>query len=99
MTIPLACQEQLLPGSDLIRKHALAAALGFAGIELRGRGELSLARRLPELRRARAAGVVMPTVCVEMDHSSATSTPSAPPTPSATCAPSCRSSPSWAAAG
>ncbi|MFI7436060.1 TIM barrel protein [Micromonospora haikouensis] len=67
-TIPLACQEQLLPGDDLIRKHALAAALGFAGIELGGRGELALARRLPELRRARAAGVIMPTVCVEMDH-------------------------------
>ncbi|MFI6159991.1 sugar phosphate isomerase/epimerase family protein [Micromonospora sp. PTRAS2] len=64
-TIPLACQEQLLPGDDLIRKHALAAALGFTGIELRGRGEPALARRLPELRRARAAGVVMPTVRVE----------------------------------
>ncbi|WP_320066169.1 sugar phosphate isomerase/epimerase family protein [Micromonospora sp. RTGN7] len=68
MTIPLACQEQLLPGVDLIQKHALAAALGFDGLELRGRGDLSFARRLPELRRARAAGVAMPTVCVEMDH-------------------------------
>ncbi len=68
MTIPLACQEQLLPGDDLIRKYALAAALGYQGIELRGRGDLALARRLPELRRARAAGVLLPTVCVEMDH-------------------------------
>ncbi|MGC4806228.1 TIM barrel protein [Micromonospora sp. DT233] len=68
MSIPLACQEQLLPGTDLIAKHAQAVALGFDGLELRGRGDLALARRLPELRRARAAGVVLPTVCVEMDH-------------------------------
>src|SRR5918998_4085626 len=68
MTIPLACQEQLLPGTDLIRKYALATALGYDAVELRGRGDLSFAARLPELRRARAAGVVMPTVCVEMDH-------------------------------
>ena len=67
-TIALACQEQLLPGTNLIQKYALAAALGYQGIELRGRGDLAFARRLPELRRARAAGVVMPTVCVEMDH-------------------------------
>ncbi|WP_409074527.1 sugar phosphate isomerase/epimerase family protein [Micromonospora chalcea] len=68
MDIPLACQEQLLPGADLIGKYALAVSLGYQGIELRGRGDLALAGRLPELRRARAAGVVMPTVCVEMDH-------------------------------
>lgn len=68
MTIPIACQEQLLPGTDLIQKYALAVALGYDGIELRGRGDLAFARRLPELRRARAAGVVMPAVCVEMDH-------------------------------
>ncbi|MEH0844028.1 sugar phosphate isomerase/epimerase family protein [Micromonospora sp. CPCC 205711] len=68
MAVPLACQEQLLPGATLSQKFALATALGYDGIELRGRGELALARRLPELRRARAEGVVMPTVCVEMDH-------------------------------
>ncbi|MGC5022563.1 sugar phosphate isomerase/epimerase family protein [Micromonospora sp. DT47] len=68
MSIPLACQEQLLPGTNLSQKWALAAALGYDGIELRGRGDLAFARRLPELRRARAEGVVMPTVCVEMDH-------------------------------
>ncbi|MEV4215071.1 sugar phosphate isomerase/epimerase family protein [Micromonospora sp. NPDC049662] len=67
-TIALACQEQLLPGTNLIQKYALATALGYQGIELRGRGDLAFARRLPELRRARAAGVVMPTVCVEMTH-------------------------------
>jgi sugar phosphate isomerase/epimerase len=68
MTIPIACQEQLLPGAGLSEKYALAVSLGYQGIELRGRGDLALARRLPELRRARAQGVVMPTVCVEMDH-------------------------------
>ncbi|MFF5173392.1 sugar phosphate isomerase/epimerase family protein [Micromonospora sp. NPDC000089] len=68
MSIPLACQEQLLPGTDLSQKFALATALGYDGIELRGRGDLAFARRLPELRRARADGVVMPTVCVDMDH-------------------------------
>ncbi|MGC4896684.1 sugar phosphate isomerase/epimerase family protein [Micromonospora sp. DT31] len=68
MTIPLACQEQLLPGADLTEKYALAVSLGYQGIELRGRGDLALARRLPELRRAHADGVPTPTVCVEMDH-------------------------------
>ncbi|MEH0935507.1 sugar phosphate isomerase/epimerase family protein [Micromonospora psammae] len=68
MSIPIACQEQLLPGTNLSQKFALARSLGFDGIELRGRGDLAFARRLPELRRARAEGVVMPTVCVEMDH-------------------------------
>lgn len=68
MAIPLACQEQLLPGAGLPEKYALAVSLGYQGIELRGRGDLAFARRLPELRRARADGVVMPTVCVEMDH-------------------------------
>ncbi|MCI4061139.1 sugar phosphate isomerase/epimerase [Micromonospora sp. R77] len=68
MPIPLACQEQLLPGTTLSDKFALATSLGYHGIELRGRGDLAFARRLPELRRARSDGVVMPTVCVEMDH-------------------------------
>ncbi|HET8659809.1 MAG TPA: sugar phosphate isomerase/epimerase family protein [Micromonosporaceae bacterium] len=68
MTILLACQEQLLPGADLREKFELATRLGFDAIELRGRGDLALAQRLPELRSARAAGVVMPTVCVEMMH-------------------------------
>ncbi|WP_319463753.1 sugar phosphate isomerase/epimerase family protein [Micromonospora sp. RTP1Z1] len=68
MAIPLACQEQLLPGASLSEKFALATTLGYQAIELRGRGDLAFARRLPELRRARADGVLMPTVCVEMDH-------------------------------
>ncbi|HEY0697041.1 MAG TPA: sugar phosphate isomerase/epimerase family protein [Micromonospora sp.] len=66
--IGIACQEQLLPADSLQRKFELATRLGFDAIELRGRGDLSFRERLPELRRARADGVVMPTVCVEMDH-------------------------------
>lgn len=90
MTIPLACQEQLLPGADLPQKFALALALGYHGVELRGRGDLEFARRLPELRRARNAGVVMPTVCVEMDHFIGDFDRAAPATRSQTSAPSSR---------
>lgn len=68
MTILLACQEQLLPGADLQHKFEFATRVGFDAIELRGRGELAFRERLPELRKARADGVVMPTVCVEMLH-------------------------------
>ena len=68
MTLRLACQEQLLPGADLREKFDRATEYGFDAIELRGRGELAFRDRLPELRRAAAAGVPMPTVCVEMDH-------------------------------
>ena len=42
--------------------------LGFDAIELRGAGEGRFAARLPELKAAAAAGVPMPTVCVEMLH-------------------------------
>ncbi|MGA3540291.1 sugar phosphate isomerase/epimerase family protein [Micromonosporaceae bacterium DT194] len=68
MTLRLACQEQLLPGADLREKFDLATGLGFDAIELRGRGDLAFRDRLPELRRAAADGVPMPTVCVDMDH-------------------------------
>ena len=64
----LACQEQLLPGTGLAAKFETARAWGFDGIELRGQGGHRLRERLPELRAAQRAGVVMPTVCVEMDH-------------------------------
>ena len=63
-----ACQEQLLPGEDLESKWAFATAAGYDAIELRGKGDLALQRRLPELRRAAARGVVMRTVCVDMLH-------------------------------
>lgn len=62
----LACQEQLVPGKDLLEKWAVASELGFDGLELRG--GVGFTGRIPELRRARQAGVAMPAVCVEMDH-------------------------------
>jgi sugar phosphate isomerase/epimerase len=62
----LACQEHLIPGSTLEEKWNLVASLGYDGIELRGEGEF--ARRLPELRAARRAGAVFPSVCVISDH-------------------------------
>jgi sugar phosphate isomerase/epimerase len=64
----LSCQEQLLPGTSLEEKFAFATSAGFAGIELRARGDGQFASRLPELRAAARAGVVMPTVCPETDH-------------------------------
>jgi sugar phosphate isomerase/epimerase len=66
--LKIACQEQLLPGETLQAKWEYATAAGYDGIELRGKGGLSFRDRLPELRRARADGVVMPTVCVDMLH-------------------------------
>ncbi len=64
----LLCQEQLLPGGSLLAKFEFARRAGFAGVELRGRGDGQFAARLPELRAAARAGVVMPTVCPETDH-------------------------------
>ncbi|WP_405147798.1 sugar phosphate isomerase/epimerase [Sphaerisporangium sp. NBC_01403] len=64
----LAVQEQLVPGRTLQEKFAFATEAGFDAIELRGKGDLHFAGRLPELRRALSDGVVMPTVCVEMPH-------------------------------
>jgi sugar phosphate isomerase/epimerase len=67
-TVRLAVQEQYLRGATMIEKWEHAQALGFDAIELRGPGEGRFAARLPELRQAAAAGVPMPTVCVEMLH-------------------------------
>ena len=64
----LSCQEQLLPGANLQAKFDFARRAGFAGIELRARGDGQFAARLPELRAALRAGVVMETVCPETDH-------------------------------
>ncbi len=64
----ITVQEQHLPGRSLEEKFDHALAWHFDGIELRSRGELEFAARLPELRRARNAGVVMPTACVDMPH-------------------------------
>src|SRR5215211_4751452 len=64
----LSCQEQLLPGASLEEKWEFASAAGFGGIELRARGDGRFAARLPELRAAARAGVVMATVCPDTDH-------------------------------
>jgi sugar phosphate isomerase/epimerase len=64
----ITVQEQHLPGDTLEEKFEHALAWGFDGIELRSSGELQFAARLPELRRASKAGVVMPTACVDMTH-------------------------------
>ena len=64
----LAVQEQLLPGTTLQAKWEAALAWGFDAIELRGAGGHALRGRLPELLAAQRDGVVMPTVCVDMDH-------------------------------
>jgi sugar phosphate isomerase/epimerase len=64
----LSCQEQLLPGDNLPAKFDVAQRAGFAGIELRARGDGQFAARLPELRAAARDGVVMATVCPETDH-------------------------------
>jgi sugar phosphate isomerase/epimerase len=66
--VKLACQEHLLPGNTLIEKWDNARRYGFEAIELRGHGDFAFEKRLPELRASRKAGVVMPTVCVIMDH-------------------------------
>ncbi|PZG14283.1 sugar phosphate isomerase/epimerase family protein [Nonomuraea aridisoli] len=66
--LKIACQEQLLPGETLQDKWEFAQSAGYDGIELRGKGDLHFRDRLPELRKALADGVVMPTVCVEMLH-------------------------------
>ena len=64
----ICVQEQHLPGDSMEAKWDTAQAWGFDGIELRGRGNGAFAARLPELKRAAAHGVPMPTVCVEMSH-------------------------------
>jgi sugar phosphate isomerase/epimerase len=63
-----AVQEQLLPGDTLQAKWDFAQQAGYDAIELRGKGDFAFRERLPELRRAAADGVVMPTVCVDMLH-------------------------------
>lgn len=64
----LALQEQMIEADSLEAKFEWAVSAGWDGIELRGRGEFDLQRRLPELERAVRNGVVLPTVCVEMAH-------------------------------
>jgi sugar phosphate isomerase/epimerase len=68
MPFRLSAQEHFFEGSNLVEKFVHARSLGFDGIELLGAGDGGFAARADELRSARAAGVVMPTVCVQMDH-------------------------------
>lgn len=64
----LACQEHLIPGSDLGEKWHVAQTLGFEGIELRGHGDFAFQKRLPELKKAQREGAFFPSVCVIMSH-------------------------------
>jgi sugar phosphate isomerase/epimerase len=64
----LGVQERLLEGRSLEEKYQFVTALGFDGIEVRGAGGGKFADRLDELKQARSAGVVMPSVCGGMDH-------------------------------
>jgi sugar phosphate isomerase/epimerase len=66
--LKLACQENIVPGSTLLEKWDNLVSAGYDAIELRGHGDFALRARLPELRAARQAGVVMPVACVIMDH-------------------------------
>jgi hypothetical protein len=66
--VRLSAQEQYLRGADGLEKWEHAQRLGFDALELRAAGEGRFAARLPELKAAAAAGVPMPTVCVEMLH-------------------------------
>ena len=68
MSLKISCQEQLLPNGTLEEKYETALAWGFTSLELRGRGDGQFAARLPDLQRALANGVEMPTLCVEMLH-------------------------------
>jgi sugar phosphate isomerase/epimerase len=67
-SLRLSAQEQYLRGETAIERWQHAKALGFDALELRAAGEGRFAARLPELKLAAAAGVPMPTVCVEMLH-------------------------------
>jgi len=64
--VKLSCQEQLLPGDDVLEKWEFAASAGFDGIELRGMDDWS--GRLDDLRAARDRGVVFSSVCVISDR-------------------------------
>jgi sugar phosphate isomerase/epimerase len=68
LVLKLACQENIVPGATLLEKWDSLVSAGYDAIELRGHGDFALRARLPELRAARRAGVVMPVACVIMDH-------------------------------
>lgn len=66
--LQLAVQEQMIPGRTLEEKFALADRLGYASLELRGGPDFALEKRMKELERAKKAGVVMTSDCVDMKH-------------------------------
>ncbi|TCC57699.1 sugar phosphate isomerase/epimerase [Kribbella pittospori] len=68
MSFRLAAAELTLPGDTLEEKFAFVRTVGFDGIELSARGDGIFGARIDELRRARDAGVLMPTAVVHMDH-------------------------------
>lgn len=68
MTLRLAAAEATLPGNTLMEKFEFAQSVGFDGIELSGQGDGVFAGRAAELRQAAAAGAVLPTAVVHMDH-------------------------------
>ncbi|MEV5963144.1 sugar phosphate isomerase/epimerase family protein [Kribbella sp. NPDC051952] len=68
MTFRLAAAEMTLPGDTLEEKFTFVRKVGFDGIELSARGDGIFGTRVDELRRARDAGVQMPTAVVHMDH-------------------------------
>jgi len=51
-----------------ILRDSVAFEIEALGVELRGAGDAAFRQRLPALRAARRAGVVMPTVCLISDH-------------------------------
>jgi sugar phosphate isomerase/epimerase len=59
----LAVQENLVSGEDVLAKWNLMRRLGFDGLELRGRA--GMRERLPELRAARATGLVASSICLD----------------------------------
>ena len=68
MSFRLAAAEMTLPGDTLEEKFTFVRKVGFDGIELSARGDGIFGARIDELRRARDAGVLMPTAVVHMDH-------------------------------
>src|SRR4051794_21923741 len=68
MNFRLAAAEMTLPGETLEEKFTFVRKVGFDGIELYARGDGIFGARIDELRRARDAGVLMPTAVVHMDH-------------------------------
>ena len=65
--IRLSAQEQYLRGETALERWEHAQQLGLMPSSCAA-GEGRFAARLPELKHAAAAGVPMPTVCVDMRH-------------------------------